>query len=132
MDGLPGTIDYLQSRYRARVVIVGGRFAFTELSALLTQAETFEEANERFDAAKGKYGMKQEIARLTSIAERAGGGRSSTCARSPATRSAAAGTARSSSKAASSSTGTPTTGPKPAQGASAGSLRDSGQFDYLF
>ena len=38
MDGLPGTLDYLQSRYRARVVIVGGRFAFTELSALLTQA----------------------------------------------------------------------------------------------
>ncbi len=71
MDGLPGTIDYLQSRYRARVVIVGGRFAFTELSALLTRAATFEEANERFDAAKGKHGMRQEIARLTSIAERA-------------------------------------------------------------
>lgn len=69
MAGLPATIDYLKSRYRARVVIVGGRYAFTELSALLTQAATVEEANERFDAAKGKYGMKQEIARLSEIAE---------------------------------------------------------------
>ncbi len=70
MDGLPQTIEYLKSRYRARLVVVGGRFAFTELSALLTQAATVEEANERFDAAKGKYGMKQEIAQLTTIAER--------------------------------------------------------------
>ncbi len=69
MAGLPATIDYLKSRYRARIVIVGGRFAFTELSALLTQAATLEEANERFDAAKDKFGMKQEIARLSEIAE---------------------------------------------------------------
>jgi len=69
MAGLPATIDYLKSRYRARIVIVGGRFAFTELSALLIQATTVDEANERFDAAKGKFGMKQEIARLSEIAE---------------------------------------------------------------
>ncbi len=69
MAGLPATIYYLKSRYRARVVIVGGRFAFTELSSLLTQATTVEEANERFDAAKGKFGMKQELARLSEIAE---------------------------------------------------------------
>ena len=69
MAGLPATIDYFKSRYRARVVVVGGRYAFTELSALLIQATTVAEANERFDAAKGKYGMKQEIARLSEIAE---------------------------------------------------------------
>lgn len=69
MAGLPATVDYFKSRYRARVVIVGGRYAFTELSALLIQATTVDEANERFDAAKGKYGMKQEIARLSEIAE---------------------------------------------------------------
>jgi peptidoglycan/LPS O-acetylase OafA/YrhL len=69
LDGLPATIDYLKARYRARVVVVGGRFAFTELSSLLTQAATIEEAGERFDAAKGKFGMKQEIRRLTEIAE---------------------------------------------------------------
>ena len=69
MAGLPSTIDYLNSRYRARIVIVGGRFAFTELSALLIQAATVDEANERFDAAKDKFGMKQEIARLSEIAE---------------------------------------------------------------
>jgi len=69
MDGLPATIDYFRSRYRARVVVVGGRFAFTDLSALLTHASTVEEAGERFDAAKGKYGMKKEIARLSEIAE---------------------------------------------------------------
>ena len=68
MDGLPATIDYLKSRYHARVVIVGGRYVFTELSSLLTQAATLDEANERFDAAKGKPGMKQEIARLTEVA----------------------------------------------------------------
>lgn len=69
MAGLPATIDYLQSRYDARIVLVGGRFAFTELSSLLTQAANVEDASERFDAAKGKYGMKQEIARLSAIAE---------------------------------------------------------------
>ncbi|MEO7793642.1 MAG: acyltransferase family protein, partial [Thermoanaerobaculia bacterium] len=70
LAGLPDTLEYLKSRYRARIVIVGGRFAFTELSALLTQAATIEEANENFDAAKGKYGMKQEITELAAIAER--------------------------------------------------------------
>ena len=69
MAGLPATIDYLRSRYRARVAIVGGRFAFTELSALLIRAATVDDANQRFDAAKGKFGMKQEIARLTEVAE---------------------------------------------------------------
>ena len=69
LAGLPATIEYLKSRYHGRVVIVGGRFAFTELSALLIQAATVDEANERFDAAKGKYGMKQEIAALSAIAE---------------------------------------------------------------
>ena len=69
MEGLPATIDYLKSRYRARVIVVGGRFAFTELSSLLTQAPTVDEANLRFDAAKGKYEMRQEIGRLSEIAE---------------------------------------------------------------
>ncbi len=74
MAGLPSTIDYLNSRYRARIVIVGGRFAFTELSALLIQAATVDEANERFDAAKDKFGMKQEIARLSDDRRAAEGG----------------------------------------------------------
>ncbi|MEO8196548.1 MAG: acyltransferase family protein [Thermoanaerobaculia bacterium] len=71
LAGLPATLDYLKSRYKARLVIVGGRFAFTELSALLIQAATVDEANQRFDAAKGKYGMKQEIAELSATAESA-------------------------------------------------------------
>jgi hypothetical protein len=70
LDGLPATLEFLKARYQARLVVVGGRFAFTELSALLTQAATIEEASERFDAAKDKYGMKQEIAQLSRIAER--------------------------------------------------------------
>ncbi len=69
LAGLPATFEYLKSRYKARLVLVGGRFAFTELSALLIQAASVDEANQRFDAAKGKFGMKQEIARLSEIAE---------------------------------------------------------------
>ena len=70
LAGLPATIRHLKSSYRARVVLVGGRFAFTELSSLLTQASSFDEANQRWDAAKGKSAMKSEIEALSAIAER--------------------------------------------------------------
>ena len=70
LAGLPATIRHLKSSYRARVVLVGGRFAFTELSSLLTQASSFDEANQRWDAAKGKSAMKSESEALSAIAER--------------------------------------------------------------
>ncbi|MEO8276590.1 MAG: acyltransferase family protein [Thermoanaerobaculia bacterium] len=72
LAGLPATIRYLKANYRARIVLVGGRFGFTDLSALLSQSSTMSEASERFDSAKGKFGMKQEIARLTEISSSEG------------------------------------------------------------
>ncbi len=69
LAGLPATIDYLRARYRGRIVLVGGRFSFTEPSALLARATTREEASDRFNAAKGTFGMKREMSRLVAIAD---------------------------------------------------------------
>lgn len=72
LAGLPETVRYLRSRYRGRIVLVGGRFAFTELSSLLTRATDLEDANRSWDAAKGTFGMRKEIRALAAVAESEG------------------------------------------------------------
>ena len=69
LEGLPDTVRFLKASYPARVALVGGRYAFTELSSLLIQAATVDEANQRWDAAKARMGIRREIGALSSIAE---------------------------------------------------------------
>ena len=72
VNGLPATIDYLKTHYRARLMLFGPRFYFDDPGALLTRASTYAEANQRFDAAKGLAANERELAALSAIAERTG------------------------------------------------------------
>jgi peptidoglycan/LPS O-acetylase OafA/YrhL len=72
LDGLPTTIDYFANRYPGKIVIAGGRFTFTDPSALLARSSTADEANEAFDGAKRKAMMKQEMRALERIASEKG------------------------------------------------------------
>ena len=72
LEGLPATIDYLKQRYRARILLVGGRYFFADPSALLVSTPTIAAANERFDAAKGAEAFEREVSALAAIAREKG------------------------------------------------------------
>lgn len=72
LAALPATLDYLKAHYRARIVILGGRFFFTDPSALLSQVSSAAEANRRFDGAKDVGANASMVASLKTIADNAG------------------------------------------------------------
>ncbi len=71
-ERFPALLDYMKARYRARLVLFGPRYFFIEPNDIIKDFESFDAANERFNAARHEDQFKATEAALRAAAAKSG------------------------------------------------------------
>jgi hypothetical protein len=54
LEHIASTLDYFKATYKARLLIIGPRYYFDDPSRIISSAESYDDANRRFDASKNR------------------------------------------------------------------------------